>query len=610
MHRRTFLQSAMGLGALMGAGLSLPAWARPASAGNLGIPTLSGNKFDLDISRFPVTINGRKSHAKGVNGVSPAPLIRFREGEEVTINVTNHMDEDTSIHWHGLLVPFEMDGVPGVTYPGIKPGETFRYCFAVPQNGTYWYHSHSGLQEQVGHHGPLIVDPAHEDPVQCDREYVLLLGDWTYMDPYRLFAILKNNAESLNRHQRTLQDFLHEVRTKGLETTLSTQGMWARMRMNQRDLSDVTGQTYTYLLNGHATADNFNMVFRPGERIRLRIINGSAMTFFNIRIPGLPMTVVQNDGQYVQPVETDEFQMGVAETYDVIVQPTEDKPYAFVAEAIDRSGQVVATLGPSPGMQADIPKMRAVPNLTMRDMGMAMHMGHGDMDMSGSKKMEMSSGSHDLHMHHMVGMGPDPHGPPVQIPKSEADIKTGPGVAKITAQPMTRLDEPGIGLDHVGHRCLTYSQLKSLRRNTDARPPGREVVIHLTANMERYMWSFDGVRFSEVTRSIRFHQGERIRLTLVNDTMMPHPIHLHGMFFELENGHGEHNPRKHTVIVKPAEKLSVLISAEHVGDWAFHCHLLYHMHAGMMQVVSILPEPADMSGHEGHAMHMHEGMKS
>lgn len=605
MHRRKFLQSALGAGAVFGAGVPLPAWARPASMGNLGIPALSGKQFDLSVSRFPVVINGKFGFTKGVNGMAPAPLIRFREGETVTINVTNNMDEDTSIHWHGLLVPFPMDGVPGVTYPGIKPGDTFRYRFAVPQNGTYWYHSHSGLQEQVGHHGPLIVDPTGNDPIRCDREYVLLLSDWTYMDPHRLFSILKNNAESLNRQQRTLGDFLREMHAKGLGNTVKGQAMWARMRMNQRDLADVTGQTYTYLVNGHATNDNFNMLFRPGERVRLRIINGSAMTFFNIRIPGLPMTVVQNDGQNVVPVETDEFQIGVAETYDVIIEPREETPFAFVAEAMDRSGQVVATLGPEPGMRARAPKIRKAPNLTMRDMGMAMHMGYGGMKMadmnmgeSADKPMDHEQMKHDAMQH--GGMGPDPHGPPVQIPVQEADVKIGPGVAKRTANPVRRLDEPGLGLENVGHRALCYSQLKSLTRNLDTRPPGREVVVHLTSSMERYMWSFDGVRFSEVKKSIRFHRGERIRLTLVNDTMMPHPIHLHGMFFELENGHGAHNPRKHTVIVKPAEILSVIISAEHVGDWAFHCHLLYHMHAGMMQVVSILPTEAPSPHHEMH----------
>ena len=587
INRRHLLQSALGAGAALGSASLLPVWARSASDGNLGLSSLSGTQFDLNIGQFPVRIGGKAGLATGINGTLPAPLLRLREGDDVTLNVTNSLEEDTSIHWHGLLVPFHMDGVPGVSFPGIKPGETFKYQFKVPQNGTYWYHSHSGLQEQLGHYGPIVIDPAGTDPVSYDREYVLVLSDWSFTDPHRIFAKLKKNAESLNFNQPTLSE------PKGLG------GMWGQMRMSPRDLADVTGATYTYLINGQSTEDNFNMVFRPGEKVRLRIINAAAMTLFNVRIPGLPMTVVQSDGLNVQPVETDEFQMGVAETYDIIVEPTEEHAYAFVAESIDRSGQAVATLGPRPGMRAAEPEMRPVPMLTMRDMGMAHNMtdgmsgmDHGSEGKAGSTNME-GAAAHDMNGHDMGGMTmkPDPNGPSVQPAKViEADIERGPGVANVAAMPMSRLDEPGIGLDNVPHRTLTYSQLRALDMNEDHRAPGREVVVHLTSNMERYMWSFDGVKFSEVTESIKFYEGERVRLTLINDTMMPHPIHLHGMFFDLVNGGGHHMPRKHTVIVKPADKVSVDISAEHVGDWAFHCHLLYHMHAGMMQVVSVIPD--------------------
>ena len=606
-NRRHLLQTALGAGAAYGATSLLPAWARSASRGNLGIPSLAGTEFDLDISRFPVRIGGKAGLATGINGTLPAPLLRFREGDDVTLNVTNRLDEDTSIHWHGLLVPFHMDGVPGVSFPGIKPGETFSYKFRIPQNGTYWYHSHSGLQEQLGHYGPIVIDPKDADPVAYDREYVLVLSDWSFTSPHRLYGKLKKNAESLNFNQPTLTE----------PTGLG--GMWGQMRMSPRDLADVTGATYTYLINGQSTEDNFNMVFRPGEKVRLRIVNAAAMTLFNVRIPGLPMTVVQSDGLNIQPVETDEFQMGVAETYDIIVEPTEERAYAFVAESIDRSGQAVATLGPRPGMRAEEPEMRAVPMLTMRDMGMDHSMmggmsGMDDRNVSGmdhDASEDMTSGTKDhsgMSGHEMgnMAMKPDPHGPSVQpARKLEADIQRGPGVANVAAMPMSRLDEPGIGLDDVPHRTLTYSQLRALEMNEDHRPPGREIVVHLTSNMERYMWSFDGVKFSEVTESIKFYEGERVRLTLINDTMMPHPIHLHGMFFDLVNGGGHHLPRKHTVIVKPADKVSVDISAEHVGDWAFHCHLLYHMHAGMMQVVSVIPEaPADT----GTASMDHENM--
>jgi CopA family copper-resistance protein len=423
-----------------------------------------------------------------------------------------------------------------------------------------------------------------------------MLGDWTFTDPARIFAKLKKNPESLNFNQPTLS------RPNGLG------GMWGAMRMSPNDLSDISGETYTYVINGHSTADNFDMVFNPGERVRLRIINAAAMTLFNVRMPGLPMTVVQADGLNVKPIETDEFQIGVAETYDVIVEPTEAKPFAFVAESIDRSGQVIATLAPKAGMRAQAPKLRAVPALTMKDMGMdhsAMSgmsgMDHGSMkgmNDAPAAKMDQSNMSssmegmdHAAMGHASMNQGPNPNGPSVQIPKIEANIETGPGVSSATALPTDRLDEPGIGLEDMPHRVLTYSQLRSLEPNPDTRKPGREVVVHLTSNMERYMWSFDGVKFSEVKESIKFMEGERVRLTLVNNTMMPHPIHLHGMFFDVVNGASGDKPRKHTIVVKPGERLSVDVSAEHVGDWAFHCHLMYHMHAGMFQVVTVLPNP-------------------
>ena len=588
----------------LGAGLNslIPTWALSASAGNGGLQVLNGREFDLTIGKFDFNVGGRRAHAVGVNGTVPAPLVRFREGDEITLRVRNGLRDDSSIHWHGLLVPFQMDGVPGVTFPGIKPGETFEYRFAVPQSGTYWYHSHSGLQEQLGHYGPIVIDPKDRDPVRYDREYVLMLGDWTFESPHRVFAKLKKMSDAYNYAQRDLGDFVNDVGSMGLGATLENRAMWGAMRMSPRDISDVTGATYTYLINGHSTIDNWNGVFVPGERVRLRIINAAAMTLFNIRIPGLPMTIVQADGLNVQPLEVDEFQMGVAETFDVIIEPAEARAYAFVAEAIDRSGQVVASLGPRPGMRAQAPALRPVPMLTMKDMGMdhsAHGGGRGGHHMAGhatdDTKMDHAAMGHAGH----GGAMPDPNGLPVQ----EAAIGRGPGVVNVAAMPTSRLDEPGIGLEAAEHRVLRYSQLRSLERNPDTRAPEREVVVHLTSNMERYMWSFDGVKFSEVTKPIVFHEGERIRLTMVNDTMMPHPIHLHGMFFDLENGGGDHMPRKHTVVVKPGEKLSVCVSADHVGDWAFHCHLIYHMHAGMMQVVSVLPGKAAAHVVSGHQMH-------
>ena len=619
-NRRSFLGAALGSGAAIGSASLFPAWARSAAHGNTGITTLTGNKFDLDIGEFAVNIGGKMGHAVGVNGTLPAPLIRFREGEEVTLNVTNRLKADTSIHWHGLLVPFHMDGVPGVSFPGIKPGETFQYKFAVPQSGTYWYHSHSGLQEQQGHYGPLVIDPAGADPVTADREYVMVLSDWSFEHPHRIFEKLKASAETYNFNQRTVGDFIEDAGEEGFDEALSDRAMWGSMRMSPRDIADVTGATYTYLINGHSTYDNWNGVFEPGERVRLRIINASAMSIFNVRLPGLPMTVVAADGLNVRPIETDEFQIGVAETYDVIIEPSEARAYAFVAESIDRSGQAVATLGPRPGMRAEAPALRPVPTLTMKDM--AMDHGNGGMSSMGHEGHDMSSMSHDGHdmsgMDHSAhDMGGMDHDMSASDGMTMHDHAEGPGVAAMAMMPVSRLDEPGIGLDDVDHRVLTYADLRALEPNYDTRPPERELQIHLTSNMHRYMWSFNGVKFSEVTESIRLNEGERVRFMLVNDTMMPHPIHLHGMFFELENGAGNHRPRKHTVIVKPGEKVGFDVSSEHVGDWAFHCHLLFHMHAGMMNVVSVIPMASGAAaasaeshqGHEGHDGMDHEDTK-
>jgi len=603
LTRRNLLRTAAAGGFFAASSALLPAWARSSNAGNKGIFEVSGNAFDLNIGHSAVEIGGRSGHAITINGTLPGPLIRFREGEKVTLKVNNTLDEDTSIHWHGLLVPFHMDGVPGVSFPGIKPKSTFTYEFAVPQSGTYWYHSHSGLQEQMGHYGPLIIDPAGKDPVSYDREYVLVLSDWTFEHPHKVFARLKKDAAVYNFQQRTVGDFLKDAREHGFGKTFADRASWGAMRMSPTDISDVTASVYTYLINGHATSDNWTAIFNTGERIRLRIINASAMTIFNFRIPGLPMTVVAADGLNVQPVETDEFQIGVAETYDVVVAPTRARAYALVAESIDRSGQVVATLAPEAGLVATAPLLRERPTLTHRDMGMD-HSAMGGMDHSGMAGMDHSSMGHDptSGMDHttMSGMASMASGSPAKV------LKTGVGIDNVVMAPVFRLDEPGLGLENVPHRALTYTQLRSLDPNPDTRPPERELEIHLTGNMERYMWSFDGVKLSAVEGPIIFHEGERLRVTLVNDTMMTHPIHLHGMFFDLVVDESAFKPRKHTVIVKPAEKLSFDVTADHVGDWAFHCHLLFHMHAGMMQVVSVMPRDpgaATSAGHQGHEGH-------
>ena len=594
LTRRHLLRTAAAGGLFAASSALLPAWARSAAAGNKGIFEVSGNAFDLTVGRSAVEIGGRSGHAITINGTLPGPLIRFREGEKVTLKVNNTLDEDTSIHWHGLLVPFHMDGVPGVSFPGIKPKSTFTYEFAVPQSGTYWYHSHSGLQEQMGHYGPLIIDPAGDDPVQADREYVLVLSDWSFEHPHKVFARLKKDAAVYNFQQRTMGDFLKDARENGLGPTFADRASWGAMRMSPTDISDVTASVYTYLINGHATDDNWTAIFNSGERIRLRIINASAMTIFNFRIPGLPMTVVAADGLNVQPVETDEFQIGVAETYDVVVTPTRARAFALVAESIDRSGQVVATLAPEAGLVATAPLLREPPVLTHRDMGMDMaSMDHGSM--AGMDHGSMNHGD-------MPGMDHGAMAMTDTVPQGH-DHKMGVGVDNVAMVQVSRIDEPGLGLESVPHRALRYSQLRSLTPNSDTRAPGREMEIHLTGNMERYMWSFDGVKLSEVTGPIIFHEGERLRLTLVNDTMMTHPIHLHGMFFDLVVGDTDHKPRKHTVTVKPAERLSFDVTADHVGDWAFHCHLLFHMHAGMMQVVSVVPRSKAAMADDEHKGH-------
>ena len=556
--RRNLIRSTAALAAA--SALPMPAWARGQSLTHAknGFGEVSGEDIRLAIANHHFTTGSRSGHAVAVNGTVPGPLVRLREGQTARLQVTNNLNEDTSIHWHGLLLPFQFDGVPGISFPGIKPGETFTYEFPVRQNGTYWWHSHSGLQEQAGHYGPIIIESAEPDP-RYDRDYVVLLSEFTPMHPHEIMRKLKVGEHYFQRDMLTATegDMSGEMRR-----------MWGKMRMNPRDISDVTGSTYTFLINGHGPQDDFQLAFQPGERVRLRIINGSAMTFFNVRIPGVPMTVIQADGQDVDEVQVDEFQIGVAETYDVIVSPPNGS-HAIVAEAMDRSGMGVASLTSHKGHRATPPPLREIPTLTMADMGM--------MDHSGMDGMEGMGGmDHSMRDKSLV----------------PGDVEVGPGVDMIAPMPMDRMDFPGLGLDKVGHRVLRYTDLKARRMNPH-RKVEREMEIHLTGNMERYMWSFDGKKFTAVTDDpIRLGYDERVRVKLVNQTMMAHPIHLHGHFFELVNGADHmHQPLKHTVIVQPGGTATFDLTANEPGDWAFHCHLLYHMHAGMMQVVTVRPFP-------------------
>jgi len=585
--RRALLRGAAAGGGLWALQAMLPAWAQTGSTGlRSALPTLSGPDIGLTIGRTPFTVNGRTGQAVTINGTLPAPLLRLREGQSVRLSVANALDEDTSIHWHGILLPFQMDGVPGISFPGIRPRETFVYEFPVIQSGTFWYHSHSGLQEALGHYGPIVIDPAGADPVAYDREHVLVLSDWSFMHPHEILEKLKKSPGYFNRQRTTLAGLLDGSDRMSLEE----RRMWGSMRMDPRDILDVNGSTYTYLINGHGPAENWTGLFRPGERVRLRIINASAMSIFNVRIPGLAMTVVQADGENVRPVETDEFQISVAETYDVIVQPTEDRAYTIVSEAIDRSGMGRATLAPRLGMTGEVPPLREVPNLTMRDMGMGGmdhggmsgmdHGATGGMDAGGSSQ-GVASGDGAMSMAGMNMRDPD-NAPP--------DMAVGVGVDMVSMAPANRLGERPTGLETVPHRVLVYTDLVSLQPNKDRRPPSRTMEIHLTGNMERFMWGFDGRKFSELVEPIRFERNERVRVTLVNDTMMAHPIHLHGHFFELvTGGPAGHQPLKHTVNVAPGGKVTFDLTADNPGDWAFHCHLLMHMHAGMFNVVTVRP---------------------
>ena len=564
--RRAMLKGAVGLGGLA----AIPAWARAMPHGPIrqGFDEVSGRVIDLAVGQGAIEVAGRSGHAFAVNGSVPGPLVRLKEGEAVTLRVANHLAQDTSIHWHGLLLPFQFDGVPGVSFPGIKPGETFVYELpALRQSGTYWWHSHSDLQEQAGHYGPIIIDPAGPDPVQAHRDYVLLLSEFSPLHPHTIMAKLKKGEEYFNRQKTSWTD---DYRLSG-----SDRRMWAGMRMMPTDIADVTGSTYTSLMNGHAPEDSLEYLFSPGERVRLRIINGSAMSFFNIRIPGVRMSVVQADGKNVRPIEVDEFQIGTAETYDIVVEPTAEA-HTVVAEAMDRSGMAVATLTSRAGARAPVPSLRDPVLLTMTEMG------HGGMDHSG--------GDHS-NMGHAPSTGGMDHGSMKMRDTSSVppDVAVGPGVDMVSANPADRMGDPGLGLDNVGHKVLTYRDLTALEPNDDPRKPSRHMQIHLTGNMERYMWSFDGRKFNAVAdQPIRFAYNERVRVKLVNDTMMAHPIHLHGHFFELVNGADRmHQPQKHTVIVQPGGSATFDLTADEPGDWAFHCHLLYHMHAGMFQVVTV-----------------------
>ena len=570
LSRRRFLQGLSAGGALLGAaGWIQPTWARQDSTLTKGgtAQVLSGTEFNLTIAETPVNFTGAPRMATTVNDSLPAPTLRWREDDTVTIRVTNRMNRSTSIHWHGMLVPYQMDGVPGISYTGIAPGETFSYHFKVRQSGTYWYHSHTGFQEQTGLYGSIIIEPRGGDRHHVDRDHIVQLSDWTDEDPWTVFAKLKKDADYYNFIRPTVGDFIHDVSTEGLSSAIAKRRMWNRMRMNPSDLADISGYTYTYLMNGATPAGNWTGLFAAGERVRLRFINSATQSFFDIRIPGLSLSVVQTDGQNVEPVSVDEFRIGPGETYDVLVVPKDDA-YTILAQSMDRSGYARGTLATHAGLTAEVPALDPPQWLSMVDMMGAMAqggamagMGHGGQKMSGGMAMNAAPARH-------------------------AATEYGPSVDMRVDYPRSNLDDPGVGLRNNGRRVLTYADLHTVGGPLDRREGEREIELHLTGNMERYTWSLDGLEFGQST-PVHFRAGERLRIILVNDTMMIHPMHLHGMWQELQSPEGHFQVRKHTISVQPAQRVTILVSADALGRWAWHCHLLYHMMAGMFREVVV-----------------------
>lgn len=595
MNRRTFVKGVLATSIIASIPINLSANSKISTRKKT--IELSGNTFNLSIEKIAVNVTGNPSIAKTVNGMLSGPTLRWKEGDTVTINVTNNLNEDTSIHWHGIILPASMDGVPGFSnFNGIKPGETFTYKFPILQSGTYWYHSHSGFQEQEGVFGAIIIEPKIKDPYEYDREYVISLSDWSDEKPSSVYRKLKLSASYYNFKQRTVGDFFDEVKEKGFFEAFSERKMWNEMKMTDRDISDVSGYTYTYLMNGENPATIFKALFKNGEKIRLRFINSAAMTFFDVRIPGLKMTVVAADGNNIQPVTVDEFRIGVAETYDVIVEPEVNKAYSIFAQSIDRSGYALGALTFDEKVIAQTPQMDAFPILTHADMGMggtsdnnsehdmstmetqkpakqesAMKYEAG-MDMSSVEKPKTTM-NHSMMGHDMSAMNSNQK---KEIPITKLEESTGVQVDAVAMNPQYRLDDPGVGLRDNGRRVLTYADLKSLTPTTNDKYPDREIILRLTGNMERYMWSINGITYKDA-KPLEFKYGERLRITYINDTMMNHPMHLHGMWSDLETGDDNYLPRKHTIVVQPGSKISFRVNVDAKGSWAYHCHLLYHM---------------------------------
>lgn len=605
ISRRRFVQGLVSGGVL--ATLSPLASAMSGMYGTVGqvtntgiAPVLTGTEFHLTISEAIVNFTGAPRIATVINGMIPAPTLQFREGDEVTIHVKNDLSEDTSIHWHGIILPFQMDGVPGISFRGIPPGETFTYKFKLEQTGTYWYHSHSGMQEQTGMYGAIKVVPRNGERIQAQRDYVVQLSDWTDEDPMRIYAKLKSESGYYNYNKPTVIDFFRDVANDGLKLAYEKRAMWNEMRMSPTDLSDLSAQTLTYLMNGKTPAGNWTGLFTSGESVRLRFINGAGNTFYDVRIPGLKLTVVQTDGVDVHPVTVDEFRFGPGETYDVIVTPKNDA-YTVFAQTMDRTGYARGTLATQNGLEAPVPEVDKIQWLSMGDMMGSMsheghgapqataseHAGHGSMKMDHSMHGQMNHGAMDHSMH--GGMNHADHTNPLAKPSTtvrHARTEYGVSTDMRVDMPRTNLDDPGVGLRGNGRKVLTLADLKTIGGPLDKRLPTRELEFHLTGNMERYMWSMDGVSFGGST-PVSLKYGERVRVILHNDTMMTHPMHMHGLWSELETPDGQFQVRKHTIAVQPAQRISYLVTADALGRWAWHCHLAMHMDGGMFREVVV-----------------------
>jgi len=579
LPRRRFVQGLAAGGVLFGlTPFATPSWGQTTDANKSMPEVLSGTEFNLEISETPVNFTGSPQMATTINGSLPGPTLRWREGDTVTIRVTNKLRESTSIHWHGIILPFQMDGVPGISFPGIAPGETFVYRFKVEQNGTYWYHSHSGMQEATGMIGAIVIEPRSSDPVRADREFVIQLSDWTAEDPMRVLAKLKMQGDYYNYNQPTVVDFFNDASKDGVKSAIDKRKMWNQMRMSPTDLNDLSADVLTYLMNGKTPAGNWTGVFRPGERIRLRFINGSGHSFYDVRIPGLKMTVVQADGQNLEPVTVDEFRFGSGETYDVIIEPKDDA-YTIFAQSMDRTGYARGTLAVRADLKAPVPELDQPEWLSMMDMMGSMGAG----GMAGMDHSAMAGSNHE-NMSGMDHSSSDLSRPNARV--RHAKTEYGPSTDMRVDTPRTNLDDPGIGLRNNNRRVLTLADLHTLGGPMDPRGAEREIELHLTGNMERFTWSFDGLEFGKST-PIHFRYGERVRVILHNDTMMTHPMHLHGMWSELETADGSFQARRHTIPVQPAQRISFLVTADALGRWAWHCHLMLHMDMGMFREVVV-----------------------